>query len=720
MLRIGLAFLVPKSTPLPLYQQEEQGSTPQQSAAALLSRARACCLADLVSGRMSGGSDGSVAAQLQDDSAQQDICNSWLTSLQLVAVQPACLRAHSDTPLQHQQQGPAQVGPLQQLAQQDQHQLLPPHDPQEHLQHHELLLQLQATLAQTCPQAQRQQLSAAGQLEVSAITAGATMASCHLLPLQLQKAVLQVVLLNRQMQVLLHTQFSISGLLQQQQQQQHNLPASSPASSPDRQQADCPSSSSQNISTADAHHSDHTDQVLHFNVQLSAPCQPSAHVLDALHLFVTMCPAQLSDPAADSEAQPAACLVAELPLLVMPAQAQQEVQQLLLPAMRQDVQTEQQELLQDESPAAMGAADVAAHAVQVEQAVWQHFNQLALDILLILQLSEAVRGEAAQAGAAASSSLAASQPVSPSAGAAAAAATQELQPDDQQQLLSSDPVSMSCSSAMDNLIQAVNTLLLPLLLPFLTAHGLHSTLQVLLQCLPPQLQLQQHWQAQQLARLEALAALPQPTAEEQDLPGLPAGVPDITAGAAAVVVSSAMLDTPTASQPAAAGTAAPAAADHALSSKSESVYGSGRSSPPEDWEAWSPEQQQPPWQQQWSISSSQAGSSPVRAAAGDNQGGLEAAEPSGSFRGAAAGNDGGGVGGSSGVRSRAHAASGEAQAPSNTLVDDRGIGDDGGSDRRGSGGRIGGYQFGVLTAATGMPCWLVPFKQFADSETERR
>lgn len=664
---------------------------------------------------MSGGSEGSVAAQLQDDSAQQQaICSSWLTSLQLVAVQPACLRAHVDTPLQHQQQGPAQVEPLQQLAQQDQHQLL--HDPQQHLQHHELLLQLQATLAQKCPQAQRQQLSAAGQLEVSAITAGATMASCHLLPLQLQKAVLQVVLLNRQMQVLLHTQFSISELLQQ--QQQHDLLASSP----NCQQADC--LSSQTISTADAHHSGHADQILHFNVQLSAPCQPSAHVLDALHLFVTMCPAQLSDPAADSEAQPAACLVAELPLLVMPAQAQQEVQQLLLPAMRQDVQTEQQELLQDEAQAAMGAADVAAHAVQVEQAVWQHFNQLALDILLILQLSEAVRGEAAQVGAAASSSLAASQPVSPSAGAAAEAATEGLQPADQQQLLSSGAPSLSCSSAMDNLIQAVNTLLLPLLLPFLTAHGMHSTLQVLLQCLPPQLQLQQHWQAQQLARLEALAALPQPAAEEQDAPGLPAGVPDATVGADAVVVSSAMLDTPTASQPAAAGTAAPAAADHALSSKSESVYGSGRSSPPEDWEVWSPEQQQPPWQQQcwqqqWSISSSQAGSSPVRAAAADDQGGIEAAEPSGSSGGAAAGNDGGGVGGSSGIRSRARAASGDVQAPSSIPVDSRGNRDDGGSDRRGS-GSIGGYQFGVLTAATGMPCWLVPFKQFADSETERR
>jgi hypothetical protein len=611
-----------------------------------------------------------------------------------------------------------------------------------------LLLQLQATLNQQHQPVHRQ-LSAQGQqLQVTNVTAGATVNTCGLLPLPVQKAVLQVVLLNRHMQLLLHRQYSFQELLQGQQQDW----ASSAAAGVDAAGASS-SSSNRGSSSSGLSGTSAQDQVLHLNLQLSAPCQPSSHVLDALHLFMTLCSAQLADPALEREPQQQqACLVAELPLLVMPALAQQEVQQLLLPAMRQDLQTEQQ--LADEEQQ-LGAAAIAAHTVQVEQAVWQHFNQLALDILLIMQLSEAVRTQAAHdAAGAASTAVNSGLPVSPSAAGSAAAAAAAFEDQIQQQQPEQPPAaaqSLQMATALDSLLQAVNTLLLPLLLPFLTAHGLHNTLQVLLQCLPPQLQLQQHWQQQQLARLHALTTQaqhqpPQEQQQQQQQPGSPlaADAAPGAAGSGVVVVSSAMLDTPLALPPGTAGTAAPAAAaEYAESSRSGSVYDSVRSNSPagdgdmqgssdvlvqlhcavgdlpqqpqgqdacghaddgnsscsstrpRDWQQQQ-QQQGAPSRQQTAASSSES-----RAAAEAAADATVASPQQQVLRHRRGG-------------SIAAAVAGRSSAGGQPTVHQH-------SSSRSS-SRLGVFDgvHGPLSAATGMPCWLVPFKQFSDSEVERR
>lgn len=717
---------------------------------------------------------------------QQD---GWLTSLQLVAIQPSCLKAHPDTPLPHQDQQPVQAGheqagaPILQQQQPGQQfqQPQPQHQLAADLQHHELLLQLQATLTSQDQPAQRQLSSHSPHLQVSTVSAGATVSNSPLLPLSVQTAVLQVVLLNRQMQVLLHKQYSFQQLLQEQQHQHgpSQLDRDSAASSSSQGALPCfttaaaaAGSSSQGVSSCMSSAQD-IERLLHLNIQLSAPSQPSPYILDALHLFVTLCSAQLSDPAVESEGQQQqACLVAELPLLVMPAPAQQEVQQLLLPAMRQDVQTEQLQQ-QEEQGLQLGPAAIAAQSLQVEQAVWQHFNQLALDILLIMQLSEAVRAEAPQGtGAALSVAVESSQPPSASAAGSLPAAVedalqhhvqqqeqllQQLQQQHQQHQQEADaegaqwvPVT---SSAMENLLQAVNTLLLPLLLPFLTAHGLHSTLQVLLQCLPQQLQLQQHWQQQQLARLQALTVQAAQQPQEDQLGMFPAAG---AAGGAAlpsfsdvVVVSSAMLDTPASPQRGAGATSAPAAAEDAMSTKSSSVYesfASSKSSSPDS----SPEQQQPlladvslqehiarhrsgaagAQQQQPASSSRQmqqgrqglAGSATVIVEestmwhVGAGQAGSSQHTPQ-DAAGAASSAAGGDV---SGLRRRGTAALVAGRSPSGDDPGERQVGSSGSSRGQARHEGLAGLHFGVLTEATGMPCWMVPFRQFEDSEMERR
>lgn len=667
---------------------------------------------------------------------------SWLTSLQLVAVQPACLKSHTDTPILHHDQQLGQVaaeqaGAPQQQQQPGQQQSL--HQQQQtaaDLQHHELLLQLQATLTTQHQSVQRDASVQGPHLQVSSVAAGANMANCQLLPIPVHKAVLQVVLLNRQMQVLLHKQYSFQQLLQE-QQQQHQLGAASSSSAPTVfTTAAAAAGSSQGVSSC-LSSSQHTDQVLHLNIQLSAPSQPSAYTLDALHLFVTLCSAQLADPAEDDSEgqQQQACLVAELPLLVMPAPAQQEVQQLLLPAMRQDVQSEQ--LQQQEH---MGPAAIAQQSLQVEQAVWQHFNQLALDILLIMQLSEAVRAEAAHAtDAAMSVAVDSSQPMSPSA-ASSVPATEELlqQHGQHSEVQHGMPPALGASSAMDNLLQAVNTLLLPLLLPFLTAHGLHSTLQVLLQCLPPQLQLQQHWQQQQLVRLHALTAQvqpPPPPLAQHDAAGMdPGGAAALPALGDMVVVSSTRLDTPLARPVVAASTSAPAAAERACPSRSaSSVYesfGSGGLSAT----ASSCEQQVPGSLLQQGASSSGVQVSteqPGSSGTAQQQEQQQAVAAATSSAGASTRGAGAGAGAGGGLRRRGVAAARVAgRSPSGDHPDEgRGGSDDDsvGSGRSSSGSTgaaeaqgVSAYQFGVLTEATGMPCWLVPFRQFEDSDVERR
>jgi hypothetical protein len=673
--------------------------------------------------------------------------DSWLTSLQLIAVQPSCLRAHSDTTTQHDDQQTAQQhqqqagGPQPQQPAQQQVLLQQPAD----LQHHELLLQLQATVTQQ-QQPVHRQLSAQGQqLQVTNVTAGATVNTCGLLPLPVQKAVLQVVLLNRHMQVLLHRQYSFQELLQGQQQDWAStavpaVDAAGPSSSSSH-----PGASSSGLSGTPA-----PDQALHLNLQLSAPCQPSSHALDALHLFVTLCSAQLTDPALEPEPQQQqACLVAELPLLVMPALAQQEVQQLLLPAMRQDLQTEQQPEDEDQQ---LGVAAIAAHTVQVEQAVWQHFNQLALDILLIMQLSEAVRTQAAHDAAGVASTAAdSSLPVSPSAAGSAAAAAaagafdDQIQQQQPEQLPAAAP-SLQMANALDNLLQAVNTLLLPLLLPFLTAHGLHNTLQVLLQCLPPQLQLQQHWQQQQqLARLHALTTQVQQQPGEQpeeqhqqQQPGLAyaadgaAGV----VGSGVVVVSSAMLDTPLAPPPGTAGTAAPAAAEeYAESSRSGSVYESARSnSPAGHSDVQGPVQQRSAVDElpllgrqdvfahlgdgDSSCSSTQASAHHMsldleQQAQQQHQQGIAASQQ-------AAASSSASIAAISQQQTLRHRRGGSNTAATRSHAEVQSTGQQRGSSSSSSRSDVIFGVHGPLSAATGMPCWLVPFKQFSDSEVERR
>jgi hypothetical protein len=562
-----------------------------------------------------------------------------------------------------------------------------------------------------------------------------------------QTAVLQVVLLNRQMQVLLHKQYSFQQLLQDHHQQ--HPPAQPPTLGLAAGSSTAAAASSSHGFSRD---SQTLDQELQLNIHLSAPSQPSAYLLDALHLFVSLCAEQLADPAGSQADPPAACLVAEMPLLVMPAQAQQEVQQLLLPAMRQDVQSEGQQEGEQ-----LDAAAVAARALLVEQAVFRHFSQLSLDILLIMQLADAVRAEAAQAiaGSAAHSAFESSQPMSPSAhhnsGAVAAApagagtsadAQHQIQDSQEQQDEEGEGAEQALlhSSAMSNLLQAVHALLLPLLLPFLTAHGLHSTLQVLLQCLPPQLQLQQHWQQEQLVRLQALTSQAQqqpdqdPDAPQQQLEQLDLTDAAATAAAAPgggevlMVPTSAVLDTLSPPRVAGSGgTAAPAGADCscAASSQSASIYKSGRSSPAQDSEAGDTLEQQLQHLQHLRYGAVDAdlapGTPPAAASsAADVAAGAAGLGRSSTSSGAGHGSSGAwGLGhgnsaaGAGGLRRRGAPL---AVTFAGGLGTDRG--EQGGEQSGGNAADM--FCWGVLSQATSMPCWLVPFKQFQDPETERR
>jgi hypothetical protein len=671
--------------------------------------------------------------------------DSWLTSLQLVAVQPACLKSHTDTPILHHDQQSGQAAAEQAGApeQQQPGQQYQQQQPAADLQHHELLLQLQAVLTNQHQAVQRDVPAQGPHLQVSSVAAGATMANCQLLPMPVRKAVLQVVLLNRKMQVLLHKQYSFQQLLQE--QHHHQLGVALNSSAPIAfTTAAAAAGSSQGINSC-LSCGQHTDQSVHLSIQLSAPSQPSPHTLDALHLFVTLCSAQLADSAEDDSEgqQQQACLVAELPLLVMPGPAQQEVQQLLLPAMRQDVQSEQLQQ-QEQLVLQLGPAAIAQQSLQVEQAVWQHFNQLALDILLIMQLSEAVRADTAQPADAASVAVDSSQPTSPVAASSLPATEEFLQQHEQDaEAQHGVPLAVGASSAMDNLLQAVNTLLLPLLLPFLTAHGLHSTLQVLLQCLPPQLQLQQHWQQQQLVRLHALTAQvqPQPQLAQDDAAGMDSGAAAAGLPAcddlAMVVVSSAMLDTPAAPPGGAAGTSAPAAAADCTDSvrSSNSAYesfGAGSS-----LEASGIEQSVLETGPVSSLQQAKSSSSSIRGVEASREQPASSRHPhqqqqqqqqqrdaAGVTNSAGASSSGGAAlrrRGAGGARVAGRSPSGD-DPVEHRSADSTGTGSSGHSSGRvtADGQGVSAYQFGVLTEATGMPCWLVPFRQFEDSDMERR
>ncbi|KAF6252357.1 hypothetical protein COO60DRAFT_1644130 [Scenedesmus sp. NREL 46B-D3] len=218
------------------------------------------------------------------------------------------------------------------------------------------------------------------------------------------------------------------------------------------------------------------------------------------------------DSAAAAARLDAVGVVADVPLLVMPAAAQQEVQQLLLPAMRQEVQAaqEQEQLQQQPNFGHHTAEDFARMSMAVEQGAWQHYRQMANDVYAVVQLSAAATAEAAAAAQEAAGVLgnAAADAAEDAQQVAAAEAGVMVVPhnDGGEAAPAAAGQAASPAAALQHLAEV---LLFPLLLPFLATQGLHNLLRLLLMCLPQQLQLQ--WQQQQFARLQYLvAAAPAP------------------------------------------------------------------------------------------------------------------------------------------------------------------------------------------------------------------
>jgi hypothetical protein len=347
------------------------------------------------------------------------------------------------------------------------------------------------------------------------------------LPLPLAAAQLQVLALSRQMQLLHRRQDSLLQLLQQQGQlEPQQLTAGAAAGS---------SSSSSNAAEEAANSASTSDSwTVLLNLHVTMPCQPTDRLLDCVHLLLVVSPSSSSSdqplPAAAGEAGSArtedslaaaavplgvAGVVADVPLLVLPAAAQQEVQQLLLPAMRQEVQAAQEITLQQQQGFDQPTAeDFARMSMAVEHGAWQHYRQMANDMYAVVQLSAAAAAEAAAAQAAASVSHNTDDNAEAGGvvqGPAAAAAGVVVVPHNNggaEEPAAAAGVTQPASSAAA-LQHLADVLLFPLLLPFLATQGLHNMLRLLLMCLPQQLQHQ--WQQQQFARLQHLvAAAPAP------------------------------------------------------------------------------------------------------------------------------------------------------------------------------------------------------------------
>lgn len=464
--------------------------------------------------------------QSDPGSVAADAC--WLTGLQVMAVQPACLKAHPSTPLQplqqHQGVEAATYGrPVQ----------------------HDLLLHLEAILTGQHPASIEPPSSPTlVQGRKSAMT------GFPAAPLWLPSVQLELAMLNRQMQLVHSQQFSLLQIVLQQQGQQlwpqqptvfdrgaassNSATAVAEVSEQDAEPLDFsqPAAATQATAGSAGLASSWT---VSLNLHVTFPSRPTAHVLDALHLVLTargeavlqhLQPSSSGPQAAGTTGQAAistaevpssrlqptrqalpAGLVAEVPLLVLPAVAQQEVQQLLLPAMRQEVQAEQ--LHQQQRTLDLSPDEFARQVLQVECAAWQHFCQLANDVFAVMELSSAAEAEALAAAGPSTSAQAQNQAVA-AAAAASGVPSIALVPAAQRQAVVGSVV------ALNHIAESV---LFPLLLPFLAAHGLHNMLQLLVACLPMPLQLQ--WQQQQLPRLQHLAqtappALHLPVIEEDD------------------------------------------------------------------------------------------------------------------------------------------------------------------------------------------------------------
>jgi hypothetical protein len=348
----------------------------------------------------------------------------------------------------------------------------------------------------------------------------------------LAAAQLQVLALSRQMQLLHRQQTSLLQLLQQQGQLEPQQTAASAAAGS--------SSSSSYAAEEPANSTAPSDSwTVLLNLHVTMPCQPTDRLLDCVHLFLVVSPSssdQLSQAAAGAAASagaedlPAAAaageplgvagVVADVPLLVLPAAAQQEVQQLLLPAMRQEVQAaQQQEQLQQQHDLDQPTAeDFARMSMAVEHGAWQHYHQMANDVYAVVQLSAAAAAEAAAAQAAAGVLHDAHDNAEAVGGAvqgpAAAGAGVVVVPHNNGE--AEEPAAAKATAAVAQpassaaaLQHLADVLLFPLLLPFLATQGLHNMLRLLLMCLPQQLQHQ--WQQQQFARLQHLvAAAPAP------------------------------------------------------------------------------------------------------------------------------------------------------------------------------------------------------------------
>ena len=165
-----------------------------------------------------------------------------------------------------------------------------------------------------------------------------------------------------------------------------------------------------------------------------------------------------------------------LPLLLLPLPAQQEVQQLLLPAMREEVsqiQLLQQQQHQQEEEQLEQHFEVEGGKPLTDVLLWPHWCELAGDMAELMQ--------------------AFGLPPVPPAAAGGAASEAEVEVNHQQE--------QQQQQRQQYVLQHV----VPLVLPYLSGLGLHHCLQLMLGCLPQEAQ--QWWDQEQQHRIRLLAEL---------------------------------------------------------------------------------------------------------------------------------------------------------------------------------------------------------------------
>lgn len=440
----------------------------------------------------------------------------WVVGLNLLAIRPACLRAKS-TSSSKQQWSEARTAAISEQEQ------------------HSLQVDLEVVLS-THPT-----ISAPASLDTGAY-ASPILSSAF--PVLLHCAGVELTVLSKHAQ-LLQQQYSLQQLLlddpkQHQQQLEEQL-----------QQLSVVTDTPKSITAL-------------LQLQITCPSQPTEHTLNCLHLLLILKstdadpqPLQqhqeqqtptagsssvgIKDSASSTVAEmgvsttprrPASGLVAQVPLLVLPAVAQQEVQQLLLPAMRQEVQAEQQQQ-QPQRPLSPHWPTLVAQdqlSLQNDHRIWQHYQQLANDIHTVIFLVEMLRNPAAEAAAMSIAAAAAGAAASKGTNQLAAVEVSEAIPivlDSEgsssaksssivgvQAAAAAAPVGLSSDAALNSI---ADNLLFPVLLPFLAAHGLQNLLKLLVSYLPDRLQ--QQWEQQQQKVLvtedeSAATAAAAPAAEE--------------------------------------------------------------------------------------------------------------------------------------------------------------------------------------------------------------